>query len=169
MTNPQQGRLRDEVRLIPASDCFHIETRQFIPHPPHTVFTFFEDPGNLSQITPDWLHFRLLDGQDTAMSLDARFRYRLTWLGIPIRWHTRITGYDPPVFFEDTQEQGPYQLWQHQHRFREADGGTWVEDVVRYRLPFGPLGELAHAAIVRTQLERIFLFRAEQVAAHFQG
>jgi hypothetical protein len=39
-----------------------------------------------------------------------------------------------------------------------------MRDVVRYALPLGPLGALAHAAFVRRDLERIFDFRHAAVA-----
>ena len=38
-----------------------------------------------------------------------------------------------------------------------------MTDTVRYALPFGPLGALAHRALVRRDLERIFDYRARAV------
>jgi hypothetical protein len=40
-----------------------------------------------------------------------------------------------------------------------------MRDVVRYGLPLGALGRLAGAAVVRRDLERIFDFRRDAVAA----
>ncbi len=37
-------------------------------------------------------------------------------------------------------------------------------DRVRYALPFGVLGDLAHRAFVRRDLDRIFEFRARKIA-----
>jgi ligand-binding SRPBCC domain-containing protein len=70
------------------------------------------------------------------------------------------------VRFVDAQLRGPYALWVHTHTF-EADGpnAVVISDDVRYALPFGPLGALAHAAFVRRDLERIFDYRAQAVAA----
>jgi ligand-binding SRPBCC domain-containing protein len=42
-----------------------------------------------------------------------------------------------------------------------------MRDVVRYAMPLGPLGRLAHWALIRRDLERIFDFRREAVAARF--
>jgi ligand-binding SRPBCC domain-containing protein len=39
-----------------------------------------------------------------------------------------------------------------------------MTDRVRYRLPLGPLGELAHPVFVRRTLERIFDFRRDRIA-----
>ena len=67
--------------------------------------------------------------------------------------------------FVDAQLSGPYALWHHTHEFA-ADGhdGTVMRDVVRYALPLWPLGELAHALVVRRDLERIFDYRRAEVA-----
>jgi hypothetical protein len=42
--------------------------------------------------------------------------------------------------------------------------GTLVHDHVRYALPFGPLGEVAHVLFVERDLARIFAFRQAAVA-----
>ena len=79
---------------------------------------------------------------------------------------TRLNGpmrtrWNPPRDFEDTQVRGPYAKWVHRHTFTPAGVETLMEDEVRYRLPFGPAGRLAHV-VVRRQLQRIFTYR-EQV------
>ena len=56
------------------------------------------------------------------------------------------------------------RAWHHTHAFEDADGGTRMTDRVRYRLPLGPLGELAHPVFVRRTLERIFDFRRDRIA-----
>ena len=40
-----------------------------------------------------------------------------------------------------------------------------MRDTVRYALGFGALGELAHRALVRRDVEAIFDYRAERVPA----
>ncbi len=43
--------------------------------------------------------------------------------------------------------------------------GTLIEDIVHYRLPFGPFGDLSHP-LVRLQLGRIFRFRQSAVGRY---
>lgn len=38
----------------------------------------------------------------------------------------------------------PYALWVHRHVFRQVPGGSEIRDDIDYKLPFGPLGRLAH-------------------------
>jgi hypothetical protein len=42
-----------------------------------------------------------------------------------------------------------------------------MRDVVHYALPLGPFGRLARALVVRRDLDRIFDFRRDAVAARF--
>jgi hypothetical protein len=136
-----------------------LERRQRLPGALEDVFGFFADAFNLQAITPAWLHFRVLTPAPVAMAPGALLEYRLRLHGLPLRWLTRIEVWEPPVRFVDVQVRGPYRLWHHTHSFEPAGDGTIVRDRVRYALPLGPLGELAHAALVRRDLDRIFAFR----------
>lgn len=145
-----------------------LERSQHLPGRPEEVFGFFADAWNLEAITPPWLRFRVVTPRPLEMRAGAHIAYRLRLHGMPIRWLTRIEVWEPPLRFVDVQVRGPYRLWHHTHRFEPDDDGTLMRDRVRYALPLGPLGELAHAALVRRDLERIFAFRHEAVAARLR-
>ena len=142
-----------------------LEREQRIAAPPDQVFPFFEDAYNLEAITPPFLGFRVVTPRPIAMRAGALIEYRLRLHGVPVRWRTRIEQFDPPHLFVDAQLSGPYRLWHHTHVF-EADGrgGTLMRDRVRYALPLGPIGALAHLLFVRRDLRRIFDFRQQAVA-----
>ena len=137
---------------------------QILPGAPDEVFGFFADAANLEAITPPWLRFRIVTPKPIHMAAGTLIEYRLALHRIPIRWLTRIEVWEPGERFVDVQLRGPYRLWHHTHSFEAREGGTLVGDRVRYALPLGPLGELAHRALVRRDLERIFDFRHERVA-----
>ena len=82
--------------------------------------------------------------------------YSIRVHGIPIRWRTEITEWQPPHHFVDKQLRGPYTLWHHTHTFEELNGGTLCLGHVRYR-PRG--GALVHRLFVRRDVERIFTYR----------
>ena len=143
---------------------YHLERTQFIARPLDEVFAFFSDASNLSLITPDWLHFRILTPQPIAMQAGTLIDYQIKLFGVPMRWRTRIDSFDPPHQFVDTQVRGPYKLWRHTHEFAPTDGGTLVTDLVEYQLRFGPIGWVANRVFVARALARIFDHRAEAIA-----
>ncbi len=98
------------------------------------------------------------------MKVGALIDYRLRLRGLPIRWQSEISDWDPPHRFVDEQRRGPYQLWHHTHEFAEVDGGTAVRDIVRYRVPGGVLADVL---FVRRDLRKIFGYRQEKLAALF--
>lgn len=145
-----------------------LEREQRIPAPPEAVFPFFEDAWNLEAITPPFLGFRVVTERPIDMRAGALIEYRLRLHGVPVRWRTRIEEFNPPRMFVDQQLSGPYKLWHHTHVFEpDGRGGTIMRDRVRYSLPLGLLGGLAHLLFVRRDLWRIFDFRQQHVARHF--
>jgi ligand-binding SRPBCC domain-containing protein len=142
----------------------HTLTReQVVPRDPEEVFEFFSDAGNLEAITPPWLRFRIVTPRPIQLREGALIEYRLALHRLPVRWLTRIEAWEPSARFVDVQVEGPYGHWEHTHTFRPHEHGTLVGDAVRYSLPLGPLGRLAHLAFVRRDLERIFDFRRDAV------
>jgi ligand-binding SRPBCC domain-containing protein len=142
---------------------YRLERSQWIARRRSEVFAFFSDAQNLEAITPRSLGFRILSPTPIAMAAGTRIDYRLSLWGVPVRWRTLITEFEPDVRFVDVQEKGPYAHWHHLHEFEAEDGGTRMRDRVTYRLPFGPLGTLAHALLVERQLCTIFDYRARVI------
>ena len=131
------------------------------------VFEFFSNPKNLNTLTPSWLGFRIESDPVPEMRVGALFDYRLRVRGLPLRWRTEITAWEPGVRFVDVQRKGPYRLWEHEHLFHEVDGNTEVVDLVRYRVPGGPLEPLLSACLVGPDLRRIFAFREARMLEIF--
>ncbi len=145
-----------------------LEREQRLPAPPATVFGFFADARNLEAITPPLLRFRVVTPDPIEMRVGTLIQYRLRLRGVPVNWLTSIQAWEPPHRFVDVQLRGPYALWHHTHDLRpDGDGGTIMRDTVRYAIGFGPLGEVANRVLVRRDLDAIFTFRHEAVAARF--
>jgi ligand-binding SRPBCC domain-containing protein len=150
---------------------FMLRASQLLPIPPEEAFKFFEDPGNLSAITPAWLDFKMVAGgrKETEVFEGAEFDYTIKWLGRTLPWRSRIEDYRPPYWFRDVQVSGPYVLWNHLHVFERLPEGTFLKDEVTYRLPRRLLGRWLHKRIVKRQLEDIFCYRALKIAAWASG
>jgi ligand-binding SRPBCC domain-containing protein len=138
----------------------NFESQLWLSQPRSKVFAFFSDPQNLDLITPPWLHFRTSTEDPGEMRRGAVMVHRLRIHGFPLRWRSKITEWDPPARFVDEQISGPYRLWIHEHRFEEREGGTLVQDRVRYAVPFD---FLIHRSFIRPDIERIFAWREKKL------
>jgi ligand-binding SRPBCC domain-containing protein len=124
---------------------------QLIPLPVEEVFAFFADPQNLELLTPAWLNFQILTPPPIEMRIGSEIDHRLRIRGVPVRWRSEITAWQPP-----------FRRWIHTHTFQPMHGGTLVTDIVDYAVPGGSLVE---RFLVAPDLERIFDYRARQMDA----
>jgi ligand-binding SRPBCC domain-containing protein len=143
----------------------HLLTAElWLPQDRDAVFSFFADARNLEAITPPWLSFAVLTPAPIVMHAGARIDYRLRVHGLPFRWQSEITVWNPPFRFVDEQRRGPYRRWSHMHLFEKQGGGTLCRDAVEYAVPGG---RLIHWLIVRRDVERIFAYRQKFLRSLF--
>lgn len=143
--------------------AYHLyEREQTVAQPLADVFAFFSDATNLPRITPSALAFRFEEAPPKDLGVGAVVRYRVRIAGVPLRWVTRITEWDPPHRFADVQARGPYAYWLHTHTFTAVTPDTTLaRDRVIYRMPLGIAGEIARRVFVERQLKRIFDYREQ--------
>nr|BAL55446.1 hypothetical conserved protein [uncultured Acetothermia bacterium] len=147
---------------------YRLVRTQVVPADLEVVWEFFATPKNLNRLTPQEMHFAILSGADEPMYPGQLIEYRIQLVpGLIVHWLTEIVHVEPQRRFIDEQRFGPYKFWYHEHCFTPVPEGTQIEDLVTYALPFGPLGELAHALWVRRQLEHIFDFRRQAIEEIF--
>lgn len=142
------------------------KTELWLPLPLEAVFAFFGNAANLDAITPPWLSFRILTPLPIVIHEGTLIDYRLRVHGLPLRWRTRISTWQPPHRFVDEQLRGPYRQWIHEHTFEPHNRGTLARDLVRYAVPFD---FMAHPLFVRRDIEKIFEFRAAELKRRFKA
>jgi hypothetical protein len=143
----------------------HLRTEIWLPAPRNEVFAFFSRAENLQVLTPEWLHFSILTPSPIEMRRGTLIEYRIRIHGLPIRWRSEISAWDPPHVFVDEQRRGPYRRWVHTHRFVEVRGGTLVQDHVDFTV----VGGFLAAALVTRDLRRIFRHRHHSLADQFRS
>lgn len=146
-----------------------IRTEQLIGNTRKEVFAFFQDPKNLERITPDFLNFSIVSDPPDTIAEGTTFQYHLKYHGVPMKWISRITCWDPPVRFVDEQIQGPFQKWHHTHQFTDHEEGTCVMDYVQYEVPGWILAPFIHQYRVRPDVESIFSYRQKRIQQIFSA
>lgn len=166
--NLDGARAETGITISRSGQGWVLRSAQVVSVPRDDLFPFFADAANLGRITPPEMGFTILTPTPIAMREGTLIDYRIRLRGIRLGWRTLISEWNPPVEFTDVQLRGPYADWIHRHRFTPTpDGGTLVEDEVRFRLPLGPLGNMV-APLVHHQLRRIFSYRQQVIARSFR-
>jgi len=80
----------------------HFEVQADLP----TTWRFFSAVENLAKITPPWLAFTVRLNGPVEIGDGSLLDYTIRWLGVPIRWRTRIIDWSPPRQFIDIQLRG---------------------------------------------------------------
>jgi ligand-binding SRPBCC domain-containing protein len=125
------------------------------------VFAFHLDTRNAARIAPRTLpvvavrgSFPLAEGDEVEVVV------RLWPTPLRQTWRVEAERVVAPTLVVDRMLAGPFRSWVHQHRFEDlGDGTTRLTDHVDYHLPFGPLGSLADALLLRRLLGRLFRHR----------
>ena len=133
------------------------------------VWNFFSSPHNLFKITPPYMGFKVKVCPDVPHIFEGMLiEYRVSpLLNIPLKWITEIKEVKGKISFVDRQLKGPFSLWEHTHTFRAEDDTVHMTDLVRYAVPFGFLGNIAHALFVKKQVQDIFVYREEIIGQLF--
>jgi ligand-binding SRPBCC domain-containing protein len=135
---------------------YRLRSECYVPRPLDEVFAFFSNTANLERLTPPWLNFHILTPSPIDMHVGRLIDYRLRIRGVPVRWQSEITVWNPPREFADESRRGPYKYWRHRHWFVAEGDGTRVFDEVHYGVPGGAL---VHWLLVRRDVRKIFEFR----------
>ena len=95
--------------------------------------------------------------------------WRARHFGIPFRLRSVVFDIDPPRAFSDRQVSGPFGAYLHEHWFAEHPVGTLMRDTVTFRSPFGPLGRIVDAVVMRRYMRRLIAERNETIAAELEN
>jgi ligand-binding SRPBCC domain-containing protein len=151
------------------SKVYSLKTVQTMPITMQQAWEFFSSPDNLQHITPASMGFAVKSkhhGKKMYAGQIIEYTVRPV-LGIPLYWMTEITHVVDGKYFIDEQRFGPYNLWHHQHHFKEVSDGVEMTDIVHYKIPFWFLGDIANALFVARQLKEIFDFRYKAIEEKF--
>ncbi|MGM5631639.1 SRPBCC family protein [Apibacter raozihei] len=133
------------------------------------AWDFFSKPVNLSKITPKEMNFIIKTPNLTDAYAGQIIEYTVSPLfSIPLTWVTEISQVENKKYFVDTQLQGPYKVWHHEHFFTENDQGVLMKDILNYQLPYGFFGKWMGKLFISKKVEDIFTYRRKAIEEFFQ-
>lgn len=148
-------------------DCAYLNQKQWVSKNIEDVWEFFSSEKNLERITPEFLNFQVEKLSTPKIQKGSLIDYRLKIHGVPVKWRTKITSFEPQRYFQDIQLRGPYKVWHHCHYFDRLGEGTLIIDHIKFKVPFGKIGGLIAYPFVRKDVEKIFQYRRGMVAKIF--
>ena len=97
------------------------------------------------------------------LELGQEVTWRARHFGVWQTLSSRITAFDRPRYFRDSQVRGAFRSFAHDHFFESSAGGTVMRDVLEYTAPFGLLGRLAERMVLTEYLRRFLEERNRQL------
>ncbi len=85
--------------------------------------------------------------------------------GIRQRLTSKITAFDRPWAFRDSQVRGAFRRFDHDHLFSCASGITTMTDRFDFTSPLGWIGRAADLLFLERYMRRFLLARAEAIRA----
>ncbi|MDY0103408.1 MAG: SRPBCC family protein [Lentimicrobium sp.] len=133
------------------------------------VWDFISSPGNLKEITPDYMGFDITtEDLPEKMYPGMIISYMVKPLfGIKTTWVTEITHVKDKSYFVDEQRVGPYTIWHHEHFIEPIEDGVLMKDIVSYKPPFGFLGSIANRLVIQKKLNEIFNYRTKAIQGKY--
>lgn len=83
--------------------------------------------------------------------------------GLRLKMTSRLTLFDAPFHFRDSQVKGPFRRFDHDHLFEHVDGVTVMTDVFDFDAPLGPIGSLVDRALLARYMNKLLAERGDAI------
>jgi uncharacterized protein (TIGR01777 family) len=134
--------------------------RSDLPVSASAAFAWHMRRGAFERLAPPWAEPRVIS-PFTPPAAGGSVELHVPLLpGLEMLWLSDITEVKDGEWFRDVQRTGPFDLFDHTHRFEpKPDGTSVMEDRIRYSLPLGRLGDSLGHSMVRRKLGELFAYR----------
>jgi ligand-binding SRPBCC domain-containing protein len=146
-----------------------LKQEQFLPISLDQAWDFFATPKNLNEVTPSDMVFEITSELPEKMYEGLIITYKIKpMLNISMNWCTEISHIKDKMFFVDEQRKGPYNIWHHEHHFKEVPGGVLMTDLLYYDIGMSLFGWLAGKLFVHKKVKQIFTYRYKTLETYFK-
>lgn len=103
------------------------------------------------------------------ISLNETVTWRGKHFGVFLKHTSKIISFQQPTQFTDIMIKGHFTYFAHQHFFRSENGITLMEDVIKYRTPYGFFGRLFDRFFLKNHLLQFIKTRNQAIKARAEG
>lgn len=149
------------------TDCMFITLNQWVPTPRDQVWAFFKDSTNWQELNPTShrLHTKpdmprfAQEGEVFSFDLTLYNYFRSSW---SMRHFNRVR----PETCQYIMQEGIFEVWEQTLTLTEVAGGTRIDEVMRYRWPYGSLFQVLGYYFAMPTYTMIFAHRQKAIANH---
>ena len=136
-----------------------IELSLHVAAPPERCFDLSRSVDAHTHSTKDTGERAVAGKTHGLLTLGDEVTWRAKHLGVWQNLTSRITAYDRPGHFRDSQVRGAFAHFDHDHFFTSTERGTLIREVLAYRGPLGLLGWIAERAFLTAYMRRFLATR----------
>ncbi|QDA61892.1 SRPBCC family protein [Hymenobacter jejuensis] len=137
---------------------------QTIVHAPQGVCYQLALSTDLHTVSTKQTQEKIIAGVRTGiLQLGDTVTFRARHFGFWLTLTSQITEAEAPDYFCDVMRQGAFKLMRHEHHFASVGGATVMSDVFTFESPFGWIGKVVDALILRKYLRRFLTQRVSVI------
>ena len=101
-----------------------------------------------------------IDGKTSGLiEMNELVTWRAKHFGIYQKFTSQITAFQSPLYFVDEMTKGAFKDFRHEHHFKSTALGTQMIDVLNFNSPFGLLGKIIDALVLKKYLKNLLISR----------
>jgi ligand-binding SRPBCC domain-containing protein len=126
--------------------------------PVEVVWEFHQRADVVKLLIPPWQPIQAIR-REGGLAIGAKTEFRLFLGPLSSTWIARLTECQEFRFFTEEQISGPFEFWQHQHKFEPENAKTRLTDEISFSLPGGESVDFVSGWLIKSQLEGMFRYR----------
>jgi ligand-binding SRPBCC domain-containing protein len=130
-----------------------IETE--IDAPPGICFDLVRDISLHIQTTSETSEKAVAGKTHGKIALGETVTFEGKHFGIRQRLTVKVTEFEEPQFFTDEMIEGTFDEFKHKHEFLAEGDGTLMRDTLVWTSPFGVLGRIVDALLIKNHLRKL--------------
>ncbi len=91
----------------------------------------------------------------------------ITWrgkhFGVFLKHSSKITSFEKPFHFTDIMVKGHFTYFVHQHFFKSEGNHTLMTDILKYKVPYGMIGQWFNRVFLNKHLSHFLMQRNETI------